>query len=416
MINVSDPSDRPPNDASKAAPRGLSGQVHPDFAPVANLLRRQLARKRGAGAAICVIHRGECVVDIWGGARDVAGRPWERDTLALSFSTTKGVVATLLHVLVDRGALDYDDRVATHWPEFAAGGKEAITVRQLLAHQAGLYDVRGLVAHASELLDWEHMVTTLEAASPAHAPGAHHGYHGLTWGWLVGELIRRVSGSGVSEGVQAEIARPLRLDGLYVGRLPADARLRRADLLDHRMGTQPLEAARRQARRLGRGLRAVGAPFDVSCLEGALLPPGIEELDWNSDAIADACIPAANGYFDARSLARMYAVLAAGGERDGVKLVRPETQERFAQVQMRGLGRVVPFPMNWRLGYHRIPVPGRVGPRPFGHFGFGGSGAWADPQRDLAVACVLNSGVGTPFADTRIVRLGVTASRIADRR
>ena len=112
----------------------------------------------------------------------------------------------------------------------------------------------------------------------------------------------------------------------------------------------------------------------------------------------------------------MYAVLAAGGERDGVKLVSRETLDRFATVQNRGLGLVVPFPMNWRLGYHRVPVPGREGPRPFGHFGFGGSGAWADPHRDLAVASVLNTGVGTPFGDTRIVRLGVTAARCADRR
>ncbi len=413
---MSTPSDRHPTSLRDEAPRGLSGQVHPDFAPVASLLRRQLARRPGSGAAICVIHRGECVVDIWGGVRDAQGQPWDRDTLSLSFSTTKGVVSTLLHVLVDRGALDYDDRVAAHWPEFAAGGKENVTVRQLLAHQAGLYDVRRLVAHASEMLDWERMVTALEAAAPEHPPGERHGYHGLTWGWLVGELVRRVSGRCVSEAVQDEIARPLGLDGLFVGRLPAAARARRADLVEHRMGSQPLEAARRQARRLGRGLRAVRVPFDVSRLEGALLPPGIEELDWNSEAVADACIPAANGYLDARSLARMYAVLAAGGERDGVKLVRRETQARFSQVQQRGIGLVVPFPMNWRLGYHRIPVPGREGPRPFGHFGFGGSGAWADPHRDLAVACVLNAGVGTPFGDTRIVRLGVTASRIADRR
>jgi CubicO group peptidase (beta-lactamase class C family) len=112
----------------------------------------------------------------------------------------------------------------------------------------------------------------------------------------------------------------------------------------------------------------------------------------------------------------MYAVLAAGGELDGVKLVSPSTLERLSEVQDRRLGMVVPFPMNWRLGYHRIPVPGRGEPRPFGHFGFGGSGAWADPARDLAVACVLNTGVGTPFGDTRIVRLAVTATRIADRR
>ena len=408
--------DRPDPPERSDAPRGLSGWVHPDFASVAALLRRQLGRRPRSGAAICIHHRGECVVDIWGGVRDGQGRPWERDTLSLSFSTTKGVVSTLLHVLADRGGLDYDDPVAAHWPEFGVSGKHDLTVRQLLSHESGLYDLKGLIPHARHMLDWDDMVARRETATPAHLPGAHHGYHGLTWGWLVGELVQRVAGRSVSQAVQEEIARPLGLDGLFVGRLPIEARARRALLLEHRMGTQPIEAARRQARRLSRGLKVARLPFDLDRLEGALLPHGIEELDWNSDEVADACIPAANGYFTARSLAGMYSILAAGGERDGVKLVSGETLEQMSTVQNRGLGLVVPFPMSWRLGYHRVPVPGKLRPRPFGHFGFGGSGAWADPGRDLAVAVVLNSGVGTPFGDTRIVRLGVAATRAADAR
>lgn len=401
---------------ARDVPRGLSGHVHPDFAAVATLLKRQLGRRPASGAAICVHHRGECVVDIWGGVRDAAGRRWERDTLSLSFSTTKGVVGALLHVLADRGALDLDDPVAQHWPEFGVNGKHSISVRQLLCHESGLYDIRGLIDHARQMLDWDEMVMRLEAAVPAHTPGEKSGYHGLTWGWLVGELIQRVSGRTVSDAVQVELARPLGLDGLYVGRLPAEARARRADLLEYRMHTQPLEAARKQARRLARGARIARLPFDFDRLEGALLPPGIETIDWNSDDVADACIPSANGYFTARSLAGLYSVLAGGGERDGVKIVSRETLGRMTVVQNRGFDLVVPIPMHWRLGHHRIPVPGRELPRPFGHFGFGGSGAWADPRRDLAVAVVLNSGVGTPFGDTRIVRLGVAATRAADAR
>jgi CubicO group peptidase (beta-lactamase class C family) len=139
-------------------------------------------------------------------------------------------------------------------------------------------------------------------------------------------------------------------------------------------------------------------------------------LDMNSAEFRAASVPAANGRFTARSLARLYACLAGGGEIDGVRLVSPETVSKMAEVQNRGAGRVIPLPMHWRLGYHRVfTTRGRV-PRGFGHFGFGGSGAWADPDRDLAVALVVNSGVGTPFGDTRIARIGSAAVRCADRR
>jgi CubicO group peptidase (beta-lactamase class C family) len=405
------------NRASESAlPAGLSGHVHPDFGALALQLRRQIGKRAGSGAALCVFHRGECVADLWGGSRDDAGRAWERDTLALSFSTTKGVVATLLHVLVDRGALGYEDRVASHWPEFNGHGKQHISVRQLLCHEAGLWNLRQLIDDARCMLDWDDMVERLERAVPCHPPGERHGYHGLTWGWLVGELVQRVGGRPLAEQIRTELAEPLGLDGLHVGCLPESEWGRRAMLIEHTMGPRAIEAARRRARLLGRGARLARLPFDLAHLEAALLPPGMERLDWNSDAVAAACIPSANGCFTARSLARLYAVLAAGGELGGVKLLSRRTLTSLAEVQNRGLGDVVPIPMNWRLGFHRVPVPGPGDPRPFGHFGFGGSGAWADPARELAVACISNSGVGTPFGDTRILRLGVMAARAADRR
>ena len=163
----------------------------------------------GGGAALCVYHRGECVVDTWGGVRNREGDPWERDTLALSYSTTKGVASTLLHILVDRGLVDYDAPVAEYWPEFAAAGKDSITVRQVMCHEAGLYDVRGMIDHARRMLDWAYMTEVLAAARPAHEPGATHGYHGLTYGWLVGEIVERVSGMSFSEFLARELAEPL---------------------------------------------------------------------------------------------------------------------------------------------------------------------------------------------------------------
>ena len=394
----------------------LKGYVHPDFWSVARLLKKFLPRSGGGGAAVAAYHRGEKVVDLWGGTKDATGSRWEEDTLSLSYSTTKGVASTALHMLVDRGELDYDDPVARYWPEFAAGGKSAITVRQLMCHEAGLYDIRSMVTHANEMLEWKRMTELLAAATPVHPPGAAHGYHGLTYGWLVGELVQRISGRTLGEFLEVEIARPLDLDGLFVG-LPKSAMHRRATLIQAAL-TSPdaLERRRKFGRGADRFLKVLRVPVDLQESAAALIPPGMEELDFNSEALAAACMPAMNGIFTARSLARLYATLANGGELDGVRLLGPETLARATQIQNRGLDRVVPLPMHWRLGYHRVFAPFRNVERAFGHFGFGGSGAWADPHRNLSVALTVNHGIGTPFGDSRMARVGAAAIKAADRR
>jgi CubicO group peptidase (beta-lactamase class C family) len=392
----------------------LRGYIHPDFAEVAELHRKLIPRRGPGGAAICVYHRGECVVDTWGGTRDVEGRPWEEDTVCLSYSTTKGVASTLLHILVERGLLDYDAPVCEVWPEFAQAGKQSITLRQLMCHEAGLYDIRSLVDHARQMLDWEHMVSALAAATPDHEPGSAHGYHGFTYGWLVGELAQRVTGKPFRELLQSEIAGPLELDGLYCG-LPPDQMSRRARLVPMRLHGRDPDRLKTAAKRMNRLFAATRVPVDLSRLAAALMPRGIHEIDFNSEELVSASIPSANGMFTARSLARMYAALADGGALGGARLISRRTLERAIQVQNRGIGRVIPFPMHWRLGYHRAPTVGVRVPRGFGHFGFGGSGAWADPDRDLSVALVLNSGMGTPFGDLRMVRAGSAAARCADR-
>ncbi len=400
----------------------LHGSLHPDFAAVGVSLARILPRRGPGGAAACVYHRGEKVVDIWGGTRDAAGNPWQADTLSLSFSTTKGVASTLLHVYADRGVLDYDARVADYWPEFAQAGKEAITVRHLLCHEAGLYAISDVIEHASEMLDWEQMIRRLAAAVPRHAPGAAHGYHVFTYGWLVGELVRRVAGSKpISELFAAELATPLGLDGLYCG-VPADQQHRCAQLFA-RGFSAPIEKRRAntermvaRAERWRRRLASVGVRYDPTEALAALVPPGMEQLDFDGEAFRAATIPAVNGMFTARSLARLYACLAAGGELDGVRLLSTETVRRAATEQNRGVGRVIPLSMRWRLGYHRAFALGARAPRAFGHYGFGGSGAFADPKRQLAVALTVNSGVGSPLGDLRIARIGGVAIRCADRR
>jgi len=395
----------------------LSGSVHPDFERVARAFERQLPAGPG-GAALCIYHRGEKVVDCWGGTSDLAGSPWREETVALSYSTSKGVASTLMHILVDRGLIDYDDPVSEVWPEFAQGGKADITLRQVMCHEAGLYNVRGMVDHARRILDWEYMIEALSDAIPVHRPGHAHGYHGLTYGWLIGEIAQRITGKPFVELLASEIAQPLGLDGLYIG-LPPDQQHRRARLIPSALvGSNggSMAAARRWVRGINRVLRFVGQPIDLGQLSEALMPEGIDDVDFDSDAFASVPIPSANGMFTARSLAKMYAVLANDGEFDGVRLLGRETLWRATEVQNRGIGRVIPLPMHWRLGYHRIAALGLSVPNGFGHAGFGGSGAWADPDRELAVALTLNSGVGTPFGDLRLVRVGTAALRCAERR
>jgi CubicO group peptidase (beta-lactamase class C family) len=394
----------------------LQGHVHPDFADVARTLRRQIPKKTHGGAAVCVMHRGEVVVDIWGGTRDRQGRPWEEDTVSFSFSTTKGVASTLLHMQVDKGLVDYDTPVAEYWPEFGQNGKERITVRQLMCHEAGLYRVADMVDDASRFQDWKYMTDALATAEPCHEPGTAHGYHGITYGWLVGEIVQRVTGQSFPEALHAQIAEPLGLGGLFCG-LPAERLEGRAELVNVNVeqgasSEATTEKLKRRIAWLSRRFRSLRIPIDLREMQAALMAEGMERFDFNAPEVVMASMPALNGMFDARSLCRMYGALAAGGELDGVRLMSPETLRRATQIQNRGMGRVIPLPMHWRLGYHRVPSSRGS----FGHFGAGGSGAWCDPERELSVALVLNSGLGTPFGDLRVVQVTRAASRCANRR
>jgi CubicO group peptidase (beta-lactamase class C family) len=397
----------------------IDGLLHPDFYPVAQVFRGQLERY-GGGAAVCVYHRGVSVIDLWGGYRNERGAAWTRDTMSPSFSTSKGVASTLLHMMVDRGLLDYDDRVATHWPQFAQAGKQSITVRQVLAHQSGLYHIRQMIDHADRMLDWDFMIHAIERTPPIHKPGTRTGYHGLTYGFLVGEILQRVTGRPFSQLVQEELAGPLGLDGMYVG-APPEVLPRAAQLMWPRRGAIGPHLLRGPAGGLWGelmmlaagwvqgGLRLAGVHFDLQSILDALAPRGMNAFDFGAEKTLRAAIPAANGLFTARSLARMYAALAGGGEIDGVRLLSAKTLARATQVQNPTHSRVViPFDMRWRLGYHGVATTRGVPRRAFGHFGFGGSGAWADPHRELAVAFIVNSGLGTPFGDWRIARLSGT--------
>ena len=407
----------------------VDGFVHPDFIPVAQTLRGLLGQYQG-GAAVCVYQHGECVVDLWGGYRDRFGSPWQCDTMSPSFSTTKGVASTVLHVLADQGLVDYDRCVADYWPEFAQAGKERITARHVLAHESGLHHIRRMVDRAERMLDWEYMIRAIERSAPAYEPGTRTGYHGLTYGYLVGEIAQRVSGRRFSELVRELIADPLGLDGMYIG-APLDQLHRAAKLIWpegsyisagsigrlHWNGHEAPELLEWPAWLLQELLGLLGVRLDLASIADALMPRGISHFDFGAEETLSVAIPAANGLFTARSLAKMYAALAGGGVIDGVRLLSPETLARATEVQSPAPARlVIPFDMRWRLGYHGVLTTRGVPRRAFGHFGFGGSGAWADPRRELAVALIVNSGLGTPFGDMRILRIGGAALGCADER
>lgn len=388
----------------------LEGHVHPDFATVATAMRAALTHRRGhaGGGAVAVIHRGEVVADLWGGTRDDGAEPWRSDTVALSFSTTKGVVATVAHRLADRGLLDVDAPVATYWPEFAAAGKQDITVRLLLSHDAAMHRLRGLVPDSFAMLDWDATCAALAAAEPMWEPGTRAGYHGVTYGWLVGEVIRRITGGTVDEAVQREIVEPLGIDAMGIG-WSADRRDQRADLIVTSSPTARFEAGTARAA----NVRALQPTID------AFVVPRFTEFI-RSDAVYSEELPALNGCFTARGLARMYSVLAHDGTDPvtGARYIGSDTLRRATEIQRPGRrpDAVVGFPMRWRLGYHMAATNRGVIPNGFGHFGFGGSGAWASPDDELSVAFVCNRVAGTPFGDFRMLRIGAAALRAARRR
>lgn len=388
--------DRPP----------IDGVVHPRYRPVA-LRFASLFRRASHGGGALTIYRGdELVLDVWGGYRDVeALLPWRRDTMAMSFSTTKGATSTVVHRLVDRGLIDVDATVAAHWPEFGGDGRDEITVRQLLSHQAGLHRIRRRVSSAEEMLDHEAMIDLVSSQRPSPRPGRVSGYHGITYGWLVAGLCRAVTGKSIGQLVQEEIVEPLDLDGMYIG-TPRDQHHRVASLYPRPPAYMHGKAAARLAERVP-ATRGVAA---------ALMVDGFEDLWFEPERrLLETEMPAANGVFTARSLATMYAALANRGRLGDVRFLSEETVRLLGKVQRRDRDIVLGLPMRWRLGYHHAFIAGRPMPKAFGHFGYGGSGGWADPETGLSVAFVTNrlGNATTPIGDVRLVRLGALTRQCA---
>ena len=376
------------------------GTIAPGFERVREVLERQIAEGEHVGAAVAAYHKGAPVVDLWGGLADEAGgRPWRQDSISVVFSTTKGLAATCLHMLVERGKLSYDDPVCKHWPQFAKNGKEAITVRHVLTHQAGIPQQPEGLDH-DQMLDWETMVHAVEDLTPLWKPGAMSGYHPYNIGWIVGELVRRVDGRTIGTFLREEVAGPLGLRDLHIG-LPPEKEGQVAPLHSLIEENPALQAQIEQW-------------INPNTIAGKALPRWMSNaLDFmNTPEAHRAEIPAAGGIAAARDLARLYACLGNGGSLDGVTIMRPETIAAATVRQTYRPDATLIIPIGWALGYMTGGAIISVsGPREtsFGHAGFGGSNAFADPEIGLAFAYVPNGLVLDLVGDPRAFALAQAA-------
>lgn len=387
-------------------PRGVHGAADPNFACAVRAFAQMFPHRRFGGGALAVYLDGEPVVDVWTGWSDRRGRRrWNADTAPMVFSATKGVAATVIHRLADRGLIDYDAPVAEYWREFGANGKSAITVRELMRHRAGLSQLNG--AAKADLMDHLTMEERL-AASPASWLVGKPAYHAFTFGWLLSGLARSVTGTGMRELIRTEVAAPLNTDGLHLGRPPAHA------------PTQPARIIGPQTRLQNPIFNLVAPHFAAlpfSAAFGAMYFPGVKSFVQGDTPLLDGEIPAANGVATARALARMYGAIANGGRVDGMQYLSRETTAALAGRRSLRLDHSVVMPLSFHLGYHGLPIPGLL--PGFGHVGLGGSLGWADPDMGMSFGFVHNRLL-TPLAvsdqagfvaTAALIRRGVALAR-----
>lgn len=332
------------------------------------------------GVQVAAYLDGALVVDAWAGhANPVVGLPVTGETLFTSWSTTKGFVATCLHILAERGLLGYDDPIAAHWPEFGRRGKEAITIRHALTHTAGIPQMPAAVT--PELIsDWEALCRAIEALEPLWAPGTMVGYHVYTFGWIIGELIRRVDGRPLAQFAREELCQPLGIRDFYLG-IPDAAADRVAPLI--------AEPAR---------------PGGAEGLSAQVSPPQINDpMIFNRPDVRRASIPAAGGIMSARAIARHYAMLAGHGSVDATRILSAERVEIIRALQTDAMDVVLGHRNRKGLGYMLGGAADRGGERfmgpsggEFGHAGRGGSLGFADPARGLAFGLTKNRMVDGP--------------------
>lgn len=361
----------------------IHGHTDPKFAAVRDVFAENLASRNEVGAALCVTIEGETVIDIWGGHRDrQRTQTWDRDTICTVFSNTKAATALCVHILIERGQIDPDAPVTRYWPDYGQAGKDHTTVRMLLNHTAGLPALRDEVKDGA-YADWDYMVGKLAAESPWWEPGTRTGYHMITFGWLVGELVRRVTGRSLGRFFADEVAGPLKLD-FHIG-LPDSEDARVAPVLFYKMQpTDPLPDFMKTM------LADTGSMQAKSMLN-------LGNLNYNDTRARRAEIGGAGGIGNARGLAGMFTPLANGGG----DLVSPARIDAMRGLSSQGdpdANLMIPtrFGQGVMLCIDNRPAPVDealsflIPEGAFGHVGAGGSCGFADPDRRLAFAYVMN--------------------------
>jgi CubicO group peptidase (beta-lactamase class C family) len=353
---------------------GIHGECAPGFEAVRDAFETNFLAEEEVGASVSVVLDGRKVVDLWGGWRDAAcTRPWERDTIVCMMSVAKAVSATCLHMLVDRGQVELDAPVARYWPEFAENGKQAVLVRHVLDHRAGL-PILTEKLHPLAMFDHTLMVRALAQQAPLWEPGTKAGYHVHNQGFLIDEILRRVDGRTLPQFLRDEVTGPLGIDYQF-GLSEAD-QARCAEFLMATGGT--IFAARN------------GDPDKILSRAWDQLP---DPLDLNSRQWREATITSASGHGNARAVARLYGALARGGELDGVRLMSPATLEQAITVQHNMVEVMMDRPYHQTLGFLRSSPPivwMGPGQRSFGHHGVGGSIGLGDPDARLGFAYAMN--------------------------
>ena len=353
--------------------RLIQGTCEPAFAAVRAAFEKNFEAHGEVGAAVAVYHEGKPVVDLWGGLRDAdRGLPWERDTIALMMSVSKGISASAVAMAYDRGLVDLDAPVARYWPAFAAAGKERITVRQALSHVAGVPVAER--AQEGDIYSFDTMAAALAAQAPLWPPGSRQEYHSATLGYLMGMIIRGVTGKSIGRFIREELSGPLGAD-FQIGLTPEE--MARCAKVIPSAGNQ-VSAAKR------------APPDSIAYRAWKPLPP---EEDFNSERFRAAEIPSINGHGTARAVARIYGALAMGGSLDGVTLGRAQSFKALATEQPRGTEDGASARLRMGLAYMLNSPPHRpMGPHPeaFGHSGAGGHMAFADPVSRLGFSYCCN--------------------------
>lgn len=369
----------------------INGTVAPGFEKVRDAYKANFSRGdlyEDLGSSLCVYHRGERVVDLWAGWKDIERtQAWQEDTTICIYSTTKGIAGICLAVLVDQGLLNYSDLASKYWPEYGCNGKESTTIAHMLSHQTGTPAVRE-ATQLDDLMNWDLICERLATQEPYWVPGENTAYHGWTYGYLVGEIVRRITGKSIGQFLQEEIAGPMSAE-LYIG-MPPEKDAAAAMLYRPKQVHTPPE------------MEGEIPQFLID----ATTNPVLDAESPNRPEWRAAEMPATCGYASAQGLAKIYAALAQGGSAHGVDLMSTETIAKMTSIASNRVDALLGMEMNWAHGV-LLNNLGLYGPNPnaFGYSGWGGSLGCADPENQIAIGFVCNQ-MGPDFVgDARTLPL-----------